>query len=183
MRTKVFSLLLACLATALPLSAQPGVSNGGAPTNSSSAVTNGPAAPAPAADALDRPIEKPRATASSQSEILPLISFAAEYPLADAITNLAQQAGLTFALAPEMATNNATVSMLHQPVGIVRFENLTARQSLDSLLAQKGLVLGTRPETAGTLLGTLDSKLAPVSADAADLGAGLNERLRSAGPG
>src|SRR3954468_18980673 len=115
MRTKVFSLLLACLATALPLSAQPGLSNGGAPPNSSGAVTNGPAAPTPAADALDRPIEKPRATASSQSEILPLISFAAEYPLADAITNLAQQAGLSFALAPEMATNNATASMLHQP--------------------------------------------------------------------
>src|SRR5580765_3524421 len=173
MRTKVLSLLLACLSAALPLGAQPGASNGAAPAGSSSteAATNGPAANAPSSE-LDRPlVEKPRSAASSSSEILPLISFAAEYPLADAITNLAQQAGLNFALAPDVATNSATVTMLHQPVGIVRFENLTARQALDSLLAQKGLVLGTRPETAGTLLGTLDSKLAPVSADEADLGA------------
>src|SRR5436190_9989368 len=101
MRTKVFSLLLACLGVAIPLHAQ---QNAASTTNvpgttpppvasNSAAATLAPAAPAEP----ERPIEKPRTIATSAAEILPLISFAAEYPLIDAITNLAQQASLNFA--------------------------------------------------------------------------------------
>lgn len=174
MRTIAFSFLLACLSSALPLRAQSGAADAGAPAASTSTSTSsGTAAPtATVAPDPEQPnVQKPRPTAAAQAEVLPLISFAAEYPLADAITNLAQQAGLSFALAPDVATNSATMNLLRHPVGAVRFENLTARQALDSLLAQKGLVMGTRGDAQGTLLGTIDSKLTPVSADAADLGA------------
>jgi Flp pilus assembly secretin CpaC len=175
MRTKVFSLLLACLGVAIPLHAQQNAASranapGATPptvVSNSAAATLDPAAPAEP----ERPIERPRTVATSAAEILPLISFAAEYPLIDAITNLAQQANLNFAVAPELLTNGTPANLLKQPVGIVRFENLTARQALDSLLAQKSLLLGTRADANGTLLGTLDSRLAPLPADAGDLGA------------
>src|SRR5262245_56111735 len=178
MRTKVFSLLLACLGVAIPLHAQQNAaSTTNVPAAAPSAATNPVTAAAATLEAAgapagaERPIEKPRTIATSAAEILPLISFAAEYPLIDAITNLAQQANLNFSVAPELLTNGAPANVLKQPVGIVRFENLTARQALDSLLSQKALVMGTRADLSGTLLGTLDSNLRPLPADAGDLGA------------
>ncbi len=168
MRTKVFSLLLACLGVAIPLHAQQKAASTNVPgaTAPAAATALAPAAPAEP----EHPIERPKTVATSAAEILPLISFAAEYPLIDAITNLAQQANVNFAVAPELLTNGTPANILKQPVGIVRFENLTARQALESLLSQKALMLGTRADANGTLLGTVESKLAPLPADGGDLG-------------
>lgn len=78
----------------------------------------------------------------------------------EAVTNLAQQAGITYTLSPEVvSTNGLPVGVLTQAVGNVRFENVTARQALDTLLSQKGLVLGTRAGSKAPLLGTRDSNL------------------------
>ncbi len=177
MRTNVLSLAFACLGMALSLYAQPNVTLAETALDGPRlAAAGGPARAtlAPAADLDHGGAEKPRS--SGAAEVLPSISFAAEYPLSDAITNLAQQAGVSYVLAPELTTNNAPVAQLRQPVGIVRFENLTARQALDSLLAQKGLVLGTRPGAAMVFLGTTDSRLTPLPAEPGDLAASTPEK-------
>ena len=88
----------------------------------------------------------------------------------EAVTNLAQQAGITYSFAPEvLSTNGTPAGVLTQAVGSVRFENVTARQALDALLTQKGLVLGTRRGGTEALLGTRDSNLVPLEVEGGDL--------------
>jgi len=148
-------IVAAVLAWAAPLSAQD--SGAAAPGGTNQAA---PTAPADA----ERPlIQKPA------PEVLPLISFDAEYPVMEAVTNLAQQAGIAYTLAPEMVTNSSYAAMITQSVGVVRFENVTARQALDSLLSQKGLVLGTRTGAESALLGARESGLTPIEREGGDL--------------
>lgn len=87
----------------------------------------------------------------------------------DAVSSLAQQAGIVYVIAPELVTNGLPAPILRQPVGAVRFENVTARHALDQLLAQKGLVLGTRAGSSTILLGAKDSKLSPIEPEGGDL--------------
>jgi general secretion pathway protein D len=112
-------------------------------------------------------IQKP---ATATAEIMPLISFDAEYPVMEAVTNLAQQAGISYSFAPEVLnTNGAPAGVLTQAVGSVRFENVTARQALEGLLTQKGLVLGTRRGGTEAVLGTRESNLVPLEGEGGDL--------------
>jgi Flp pilus assembly secretin CpaC len=125
-------------------------------------------AAAPAQELEPPLIQKPGAAAAP--EIMPLISFDAEYPVMEAVTNLAQQAGITYSFAPEVLnTNGAPAGILTQAVGAVRFENVTARQALDALLTQKSLVLGTRRGGNDVFLGTRESNLVPLEAEGGDL--------------
>lgn len=154
----MFALVLVCLGWAASPSAQ---------------TTNPPPAANPAAElqpALvdEAPIQRPDRL--NAPEVLPFISFDSEYPVMDALTNLAHQAGITFTVAPELiGTNNAPSEVLRQPVGTVRFENMTARQALNNLLTQKGLMLGTRPGWNTVFLGTPDSGLTPLPQEGGDL--------------
>src|SRR5688572_5609268 len=123
MKTKAIMLVVAGLSWVASLAAQ-------APTPATNVA---PQAAPRAAEELEPPlIQKPGATASA--EIMPLISFDAEYPVMEALTNLAQQAGISYSFAPEVLnTNGSPAGVLTQAVGQVRFENVTARQALDGL--------------------------------------------------
>lgn len=162
MKTKAIMLVLASLSWAASLSAQ-------APTPPPSTNVAPQAAPAPAEE-LEPPLIQKPGSGDAGPEVLPLISFDAEYPVMEAVTNLAQQAGITYTLAPEvLSTNGLPVGVMTQAVGNVRFENVTARQALDTLLSQKGLVIGTRAGSKAALLGTRDSKLVALEAEGGDL--------------
>ena len=154
-------LVLASLSWAASLSAQ-------APA--APATTVAPAAAPAAAQELEPPLlQKPDSGAKSP-EVVPLISFDAEFPVAEAVTNLAQQAGIAYTLAPEVLSKSGVVSgVLTQAVGTVRYENVTARQALETLLSEKGLVLGTRPGSRAAILGTRDSNLLPLEPEGGDL--------------
>ena len=106
---------------------------------------------------------------SADSEVVPLISLHSEFPLIDAIANLAQQAGVEFQLAPELQTNGAPVSRLQEPVGMVRYENVTYREALDALIEEKDLVLGTAAGSNTLVLGTPESDLQPIPMEGGDL--------------
>lgn len=164
MKTKAIMLVLASLSWAASLSAQ-------APTTppASTPAAAEPAAAAPAEE-LEPPLIQKPGTQAAAPEVLPLISFDAEYPVMEAVTNLAQQAGINYTLAPEvLSTNGLALGVLTQAVGNVRFENVTARQALDTLLSQKGLVLGTRTGSRAALLGTRESNLVALEAEGGDL--------------
>jgi Flp pilus assembly secretin CpaC len=100
---------------------------------------------------------------------MPLISFDPEYPVIGAVTNLAQQAGISFSIDPDLITNGVPTTVLTQPVGPVRFENVTARKALESLLARKGLMLGTEPGGSNIILAAKGAKLAPIEPEGGDL--------------
>lgn len=154
-------LVLASLCWAASLSAQ-----APAPAAANAAT---PAAPA-AAQELEPPLIQKPDSAAAAPEIVPLISFDAEFPVADAVTNLAQQAGISYSLAPEVLTQSGTpAGVLTQAVGNVRYENMTARQALENLLTEKALVLGTRPGSRAAILGTRDSNLVPLEPEGGDL--------------
>ncbi|MGZ8898658.1 MAG: type II secretion system protein GspD [Limisphaerales bacterium] len=88
----------------------------------------------------------------------------------EAVTNLAQQAGISYSLAPEILSQDGSAAgVLTQAVGTVRYENVTARQALESLLTEKGLVLGTRPGSRAVVLGTRDSNLVALEPEGGDL--------------
>jgi Flp pilus assembly secretin CpaC len=169
MKTKIILLVLGCVCweafTTLAQTNPPAAA-------AAAAATVTPAAPAAPAAELEPPVLRPTAdaaTAASAAEVVPLISFDAEFPVLDAVTNLAQQAGITYRIAPELVTNGVPAALLTQPVGMIRYENVTARQALQRLLTQKGLVLGTRAGATAPLLGTLDSGLTPVEPEGGDL--------------
>jgi Flp pilus assembly secretin CpaC len=127
----------------------------------------GPAAELQPALIDEAPLERPRRL--TEPEVVPLISFDADFPLIDVLNNLAQQSGINFTIAPELITNGAPVELLRQPVGSVQFENVTARQALDNLLARKNLMLGTLPGGSMVYLGTLDSGMTPLEREGGDL--------------
>ena len=154
-------LVLASLGWAASLSAQ-------APATPSPAVA--PQAQAAPAAELEPPLVQNPSTTAQAPEVVPLISFDAEFPVMEAVTNLAQQAGISYSLAPELVSQDGSAAeVLTQPVGNVRYENVTARQALESLLSEKGLVLGTRPGSRAPVLGTRDSNLVPLEPEGGDL--------------
>jgi Flp pilus assembly secretin CpaC len=161
MKTKAIMLVLASLGWAASLSAQ-------APA--APAAPAAQAAPAAAQQELEPPLVQKPDTAPAGPEVVPLISFDPQFPVLEAVTNLAQQAGITYSLAPEVVAENGSPSdVLTQPVGAVRYENVTARQALEFLLSEKGLVLGTRPGSRAAVLGTRDSNLVPLEPEGGDL--------------
>ena len=103
------------------------------------------------------------------AESVPFITLAADFPLADAIANLANQAGIDYTIAPELMTNGAPADPLLEPVGPVRFENITYREALDRLLARNGLVLGTRPGVSSVVLAPENSEVTPLAPEGGDL--------------
>ena len=156
MKTKIISSLMLILCCAKSVIAQ-----------NEPPTTNAPSA-APGAAAVS---EAPADALSAGGEVVPLISLHSEFPLIDAITNLAQQAGIEFQVAPELLTNGVPVPALREPVGMVQYEDVTYRTALDRLLAEKNLVLGTRPGTETLLLGTPESELTPIAPEGGDLAA------------
>jgi Flp pilus assembly secretin CpaC len=154
-------LVLASLGWAASLSAQ-------APA--APAAPAAQAAPAAAQQELEPPLVQKPETAPAGPEVVPLISFDPQFPVLEAVTNLAKQAGITYSLAPEVVAESGSPSgVLTQAVGTVRYENVTARQALESLLSEKGLVLGTRPGSRAAVLGTRDSNLVPLEPEGGDL--------------
>src|SRR5688572_25329946 len=161
MKTKAIMLVLASLGWAASLSAQ-------APA--APAAPAAQAAPAAAQQELEPPLVQKPETAPAGPEVVPLISFDPQFPVLEAVTNLAKQAGITYSLAPEVVAESGSPSgVLTQAVGTVRYENVTARQALESLLSEKGLVLGTRPGSRAAVLGTRDSNLVPLEPEGGDL--------------
>lgn len=156
MKTKIISSLMLILCCAKSVIAQ-----------NEPPTTNAPSA-APGAAAVS---EAPADALSAGGEVVPLISLHSEFPLIDAITNLAQQAGIDFQVAPELLTNGVPVPALREPVGMVQYEDVTYRTALDRLLAEKNLVLGTRPGAETLLLGTPESELTPIAPEGGDLAA------------
>jgi hypothetical protein len=75
----------------------------------------------------------------TQGEVIPLIVMD-EVPLADAIRNLANHAGIKYALAPEVLESYVAAGT-PQPNVTIRWEKVTARQALNSLLANYALIL------------------------------------------
>ena len=154
-------LVLASLGWAASLSAQ-------APA--APAAPAAQAAPAAAQQELEPPLVQKPDTTPAGPEVVPLISFDPGFPVLEAVTNLAQQAGIAYSLAPEVvAENGSPAGVLTQAVGTVRYENVTARQALETLLSEKGLVLGTRPGSRAAVLGTRDSNLVPLEPEGGDL--------------
>ncbi|MBI3882278.1 MAG: hypothetical protein HY301_19750 [Verrucomicrobia bacterium] len=111
---------------------------------------------APATDApvvvlaqADKAAAKPAeaAPASRPDEALPLIMFE-EAPLNDAIKTLARQAGINFQFDPAVANPPAGPDGKPvQPPVSIRFENITAQQALEAVLANHNLQLVTDPKT------------------------------------
>ena len=157
MKTKMIALVLASLGWAVAGWAQ--------------APAAAPAAANPASELQPALVEEPeRPRPAAAPEVVPLISFDADYPLIDAINNLAENAGISFKLAPDLiGPNSEPVSRLKQGVGAVRLENVTPRQALDNLLAQHNLVMGTSPGWSTVFLGTPDSGLTPLEPEGGDL--------------
>jgi len=161
MKTKAIMLVLASLGWAASLSAQ-------APATPPPAAA--PQAAPAAAQELEPPLVQKPDTAAQGPEVVPLISFDAQFPVMEAVTNLAQQAGIAYSLAPELISpDGSATGVLTQAVGVVRYENVTARQALESLLSEKGLVLGTRPNSRAAVLGTRESNLVPLEPEGGDL--------------
>ena len=156
MKTKIISLIVLILCCAKGVIAQ-----------NEQPATSTPSANPEAAVVSEAPADP----ASAGGEVVPLISLHSEFPLINAITNLAQQAGVEFQVAPELLTNGVPVPALREPVGMVQYEDVTYRTALDRLLAEKNLVLGRRAGTETLLLGTPESELTPITPEGGDLAA------------
>ncbi len=168
MKTIIRTLVLVSICCAGKILAQTNTAVAPSGTDSAAAQTSkAAAAPANAAPLETPAIQKP--ASKGTGEVVPFISLSGDLPVMEAVTNLAQQAGVNYVLAPEMITNDVPVDVLRQPVGAVRFENVTYRKALDTLLNQKGLALGTRSETNVVLLAFKDSKLTPLEPEGGDL--------------
>src|SRR5688500_9327446 len=166
MKTLIITLILVSISCAGTILAQPNTAvapSGAQPAAAATDSTNA----APAADLEAPVIEKPAQRATG--EVVPFISLGGDFPVMEAITNLAQQAGINYVLAPEMITNDVPVEVLRQPVGALRFENVTYRKALETHLAQKGLALGTRPDTHAVLLSFADDDHAPLEPEAGSI--------------
>lgn len=109
------------------------------------------------------------AAATATPEIVPVIALDADFPLIEAATNLAQQAGIVFEIAPEVATNTMMMAQLRRPVGPVRFQNVSYRKALETILAQNQFALGHRDGVSSPLLGSRDSRLTPLEPEGGDL--------------
>jgi hypothetical protein len=88
--------------------------------------------------------------AQSQPEIIPLIVMD-DVPFADAIRHLANRAGIKYSYAPEVAEGYARDGK-PQPTVKIRWENVTARHALISLLNNYALQLVENPKTRIALI-------------------------------
>lgn len=150
MKTKLIALVSACFGWAAALSAQP--------ASPSAELQPALVGQAQAAQAAAAP-----AAADPGGDVLPFVALDADFPLFEALNNVAQNAGVSFTLAPELiGPNNTPADILRQPMGAFRVENVTARQALERLVNQKGLVLGTKPGSASVFLGTPQSELTSI---------------------
>jgi len=108
-------------------------------------VETTPAAPAAETSA---PTNGAPATTSAADAVIPLIQFQ-DVPLTTAIDNLARQAGINYILDPKVGygqpDERGTVKV--QPNISIRWENLTAAQALNALIATYGLQLVEDPKT------------------------------------
>lgn len=112
-----------------------------------------------------------------EPEIIPLIVLD-EVPLADAIRNLANQAAIKYAFTPEVA-NGFVPAGKPQPSVTIRWENITARHALTSLLANYGLILVENPKTQIALIRADDGSQPKVYVEA-DASEELTRHLRQA---
>jgi len=113
----------------------------------------------------------------SPSPILPLIVME-DVPLADAIRNLAAQARIKCAFAPEVSEGYVPEGK-PQPRVTLRWKDVTARQALISLLGNYGLLLVENPKTRVALIKADDSAQPRVYVDE-DAGEQLKRRVRQA---
>jgi len=171
MKTIIRTLVLVSIGCAGTILAQTNTAVAPSGTDSAAAPTNqAAAATANAATQLESAqLQRPASSGKASGEVVPFISLGGDFPVMEAITNLAQQAGINYQLAPEMMTNDVPVDVLRQPVGAVRFENVTYRKALETLLSQKGLALGRRGNDNTILLAYKDSKLTPIEPEGGDL--------------
>jgi type II secretory pathway component GspD/PulD (secretin) len=110
-----------------------------------------PAAPAPAetpTPATSVAAVSPEHSTAAANDLLPLIMFE-DAPLNDAIKTLARQAGINFQFDPRVATPPVGPDGRPpvQPTVSIRFENVTAQQALEAVLANHGLQLVADPKT------------------------------------
>jgi hypothetical protein len=140
-----------------------------APTNAPVVVAPSAATPEPGEPAPE-PASPPLIARPGPDRIS--VSFDSEFPLLAAVTNLADQASIKFVLAPELMTNGVPIEALNRPVGVVRYENVTARQALDTLLSQNNLVIGRREGFPGTIVAPKDSNVVPLPVEGNDLAEG-----------
>jgi type II secretory pathway component GspD/PulD (secretin) len=107
-----------------------------------------PAAPAPTPEAATPATAAP-VELSPSATVIPLIQFQ-DVPLTTAIDNLARQAGINYILDPRVGygqpDERGVVKV--QPNISIRWENITAEQALNALIATYGLQLVTDSKTA-----------------------------------
>jgi len=101
-------------------------------------------------------------TAKTQ-ETIPLIQME-NVPLKDAIRNLARQGGLNYILDPKLGGpwGVADGKPGREPSITVRWENLTVRQALDTLLKEHGLVMIANPATRVARIAFSNQAVKPV---------------------
>ena len=109
-------------------------------------ATNAPAPVADAAASTNAPVATSQAPGAA---IIPLIVMD-DVPLTDAIKNLARQAGLNYMLDPKdpvLAEGRTNGQPAAQPSVSIRWENITAEQALNALLANYSLQMQEDPKT------------------------------------
>jgi hypothetical protein len=92
--------------------------------------------------------------------VLPLIVMQ-DVPLADAIKNLASQAGIKYSFAPKVAKEYVSNGE-PQPSVTLRWQKITARHALISLLGNYGLLLIENPKTGIALIDISDPSRPPM---------------------
>jgi hypothetical protein len=98
--------------------------------------------------------DSPSSRVEAASQIIPLIVMDS-VPLADAIRNLATQGEIKYTWSPEVAQDMA--GNRPQPTVTIRWENVSARHALKSLLANHGLALVEKQTTGTALIKKVDS--------------------------
>lgn len=121
MKTKLAALFIVGLSVWLPATQAQNTSEPAAPVDLAAAA---PAETAPAA------------------EVLPLVVFE-DAPLTDTVKTLARQAGINLIFDPKVTATGvgADGKPLSQPNVSIRFENVTAEQALEALLANHNLIM------------------------------------------
>jgi Bacterial type II and III secretion system protein len=106
------------------------------------------AAPTAAASVEAQPAPETTHAVVTNSPIIPLIVMD-EVPLTDAVKNLARQANINYMLDPRIAFGQPGPDgkIIPQPSVSIRWENITAEQALNALLANYGLQLVEDPKT------------------------------------
>ena len=98
--------------------------------------------------AAETTVATPEAAAPNPGAIIPLIQFQ-DVPLTTAIDNLARQAGINYILDPKVGYGQPDERgvIKAQPNISIRWENITAEQALNALIATYGLQIVTDAKT------------------------------------